>query len=70
MFRRKVPEEKILIFTDHILQLKKDMKSRFRDLLELHISNWILDPFSFKSVEELEPYLQIEFIDLKHDRET
>ncbi|XP_050527962.1 protein FAM200A-like [Daktulosphaira vitifoliae] len=61
---------KILIFTDHILQLKKDMKSRFQDLLELQICNWILDPFSFEFVEDLEPHLQKEFIDLKHDCEA
>jgi len=65
-----IPEDKILIFTDHILQLKKDMKSRFQNLLELQICNWILDPFSFESVEDLEPHLQIEFIDLKHDCEA
>jgi len=65
-----IPEDKILIFTDHILQLKKDMKSRFQDLLELQICNWILDPFSFESVEDLEPHLQMEFIDLKHDCEA
>ncbi|KAL4135435.1 hypothetical protein QTP88_007044 [Uroleucon formosanum] len=65
-----IPEDKILIFTDHILQLKKDMKSRFQDLLELQICNWILDPFSFESVEDLKPHLQMEFIDLKHDCEA
>lgn len=50
-----IPVNKIQIFTDHLLQLKKDMKSRFQDLLELQIPNWILDPFSFESVEDLEP---------------
>jgi zinc finger BED domain-containing protein 5/7/8/9 len=53
-----ISECKILIFTDHI------MKSRFQDLLELQICNWILDSFSFESVEGLEPRLQMEFIDL------
>jgi hypothetical protein len=46
------------------------MKSRFQDLLQLQIYNWILDRFSFESVEDLESYLQMEFIDLKHDCET
>jgi hypothetical protein len=47
-------------------------------LLEWKILNWILDQFSFESVENIEhylpnlilPYLQIKFIDLKHDGET
>jgi hypothetical protein len=59
-----IPEDKILIFTDHILHLKNDMNSRFQDLLELQICNWILDPISFESVKDLEPHLQMEFIDL------
>jgi hypothetical protein len=46
------------------------MKTRFQDLLELQISNWILDRFSFESVKDLEPYLQMEFIDLKYGCET
>lgn len=44
-----IPEVKILIFTGHILQIKKDMKSRYQDLLELQICNWILDQFSFEN---------------------
>ncbi|KAL4090983.1 hypothetical protein QTP88_025732 [Uroleucon formosanum] len=58
--------ERLLLHT----ALKKDMKSRFQDLLELQICNWILDPFSFESVEDLKPHLQMEFIDLKHDCEA
>lgn len=62
--------DKIQIFTDYLLQLKIDMKLRFRDLLELQSPNWIFDPFSIEAVEKLEPYLQMEFIGLKHDCET
>lgn len=62
--------DKIQIFTFHLLQLKMYMKSRFRDLLEVQIPNWILDPFSFETVDELESFLQMEFIDIKHDCET
>jgi len=63
----EIPVDKIKIFSDHILQLKNDMKSRFKDLLELQIPNWILDAIILQSVEDLEPDLQMEFIDLKHD---
>lgn len=33
----EIPVDKIQIFSDHLLQLKNDMKSRFKDLLELQI---------------------------------
>lgn len=46
------------------------MKSGFQDLLELQIPNLILDTFSFEFVEDLEPYLQMDSINLKHDCET
>jgi hypothetical protein len=43
--------------------------SIFQTVLELQ-SNYILYPSSFESVEDLEPYLQMKFINLKHDCET
>ncbi|XP_050528101.1 SCAN domain-containing protein 3-like [Daktulosphaira vitifoliae] len=55
-----IPEDKIQIFSDHILQLEKDMNSIFQDLLELQICNLILDQFSFESVKDLELHLQME----------
>ena len=38
----ELPEDKILIFTDHPDQLKTDMESRFEDLTKLQIPDWIL----------------------------
>ena len=66
----ELPEDKILIFIDHLDQLKTDMESRFEDLTKLQISEWILDPFSFEAVDKLDNSLQTEFLDLKYDCEA
>lgn len=42
------------------------MKSRFQNLHEQQIVIWILHPFPFEFLEDLEPYLQMEFVDVKH----
>ncbi|XP_071042275.1 uncharacterized protein [Parasteatoda tepidariorum] len=49
----EILENKILIFTDHLDQLKTDMESRCRDLMKLEIPDWILDPFSYEIVDKL-----------------
>lgn len=69
----KTPEltqDKILVFTDHLEQLKTDMLSRFEDLTKLQIPDWIFDPFSFEAVDKLDSSLQTEFLDLKYDCEA
>nr|CAD7430141.1 unnamed protein product [Timema monikensis] len=66
----ELPEDKILIFTDHLDQLKTDMELRFEDLTKLQIPDWILDPFSFEAVDKLDNSLQTEFLDLKYDCEA
>nr|CAD7592542.1 unnamed protein product [Timema genevievae] len=66
----ELPEDKILIFTDHLDQLKTDMESRFEDLTKLQIPDWILDPFSFEAVDKLDNSLQTEFLVLKYDCEA
>ncbi|XP_042904501.1 protein FAM200C-like [Parasteatoda tepidariorum] len=59
-------ENKILIFTDQLDQLKTDMESRFKDLMKLEIPDWIFDPFCFEVVDKLTSSLQTEFLDLKY----
>nr|CAD7409979.1 unnamed protein product [Timema cristinae] len=66
----ELPEEKILIFTDHLDQLKTDMESRFEDLTKLQIPDWILDPFLFEAVDKLDNSLQTEFLDLKLNKRS
>ena len=66
----ELPEDKILNFTDHLNQLKTDMKSSFKDVTKLQIPVWILDPFSFEAVDKLDNSLQTEFLDLKYDCEA
>ena len=54
MSDNKAPEltqDKIIIVTDHLEQLKTDMLSRFEDWTKLQIPDWILDPFSFEAMD-------------------
>ncbi|XP_042913245.1 protein FAM200C-like [Parasteatoda tepidariorum] len=66
----EILENKILIFTDHLDQLKTDVESRFKDSVKLEIPDWIFDPFSFENVDKLTSSLQTEFLDLKYDCEA
>lgn len=38
-------DETLLIFCHHLERIEEDMKLRFRDLSDLEIPSWILDPF-------------------------
>nr|XP_042912054.1 protein FAM200A-like [Parasteatoda tepidariorum] len=62
----EILENKSLIFTDHLDQLKTYIESRFKDLMKLEIPDCIFDPFSFEVVDKLTSSLQTEFLDLKY----
>lgn len=63
-------DDQIFTFTDHLDKLKCDMESRFEDIANLKIPDWVFDPFSFDAVDTLEHILQTEFLDLKYDCEA
>ena len=50
-----VRDDEVLLYGYHISCLQDDMRNRFKDLLEIEISNWMTDPFAtpIEEVEEL-----------------
>ncbi|GFQ90633.1 hypothetical protein TNCT_294321 [Trichonephila clavata] len=67
--KEDITPEEIERFSDHIKQLALDMKVRFNDILNLKISNWILNPFTV-DVNEVDIVFQEEILELKYDEES
>ena len=63
-----ITDENIQIYWSHIDSLRDDVLIRFKDLTELVIPNFVIDPFT-TNIETLDLQLQEEFIDLQNDIE-
>ena len=61
-----ITDENINIYCSHIDSLREDMLIRFKDLTELVIPDFVVNPFA-SNVETLDSQLQEEFLDLKND---
>ena len=48
-----VRDDEVLLYGDHIIRLQYDVINRFKDLLEIEIPNWVIDPF-VTPIEEIE----------------
>ncbi|GFR13839.1 SCAN domain-containing protein 3 [Trichonephila clavata] len=67
--KEDITPEEIERFSDHIKQLALDIKVRFNDILNLKISNWMLNPFTV-DVNEVDIVFQEEILELKYDEES
>ncbi|XP_070408073.1 zinc finger BED domain-containing protein 5-like [Nothobranchius furzeri] len=65
----KLTDEELLCYTEHLRMIKADMELRFRDLQNLQVPYWILEPFQV-DVFEKEPIIQEHLIDLQNDEEA
>ena len=63
-----ITDENINIYCSHIDSLREDMLIRFKDLTELVIPDFVVNPFA-TNVETLDSQLQEEFLDLQNDIE-
>ena len=63
-----ITDDNIHIYCSHIDSLKEDLLIRFKDLTELVIPNFVINPFG-TNIETLDPQFQEEFIDLQNDIE-
>ena len=61
-------DDNIQIYCSHIDSLREDMLIRFKDLTELVIPKFVINPFT-TNIETLGLQLQEEFIDLQNDIE-
>lgn len=62
-------DERLLIYTDHLRMVNADLKVRFRDLLDLDVPTWVVQPFQ-ADVVECEPAIQEHLIDIQSDDEA
>ena len=60
--------DKLQIYCLHVESLRDDMLIRFKDLTELVIPTWVINPFG-TNMETVDIHLQEEFIDLQKDIE-
>ena len=63
-----ITDDNIHIHCSHIDSLREDLLIRFKDLTELVIPNFVINPFG-TNIETLDPQFQEEFIDLQNDIE-
>ncbi|XP_071397542.1 zinc finger BED domain-containing protein 5-like [Centroberyx affinis] len=62
-------DDRLLIYIDHLRMVKADMEIRFRDLLNLDVPVWVVQPFQ-ADVTECEPAVQEHLIDIQCDDEA
>ena len=64
-----VSEQQLHVYIEHLAAVKTDINIRFKDLLEIDIPFWVIQPFSCSAIE-YEPVLQEQLIDLQSDVEA
>ncbi|KAM3833924.1 zinc finger BED domain-containing protein 5-like [Diretmus argenteus] len=62
-------DDRLLIYTAHLRMVKADLEIRFRDLLNLDVPLWVVQPFQ-ADVAECEPSIQEHLIDIQSDDEA
>ena len=63
-----ITDDKLQIYCLYVESLRDDMLIRFKDLTELVIPTWVINPFG-TNIETVDIHLQEEFIDLLNDIE-
>ena len=62
-------EDDLLIYCEHLNSLQFDMKSRYEDLINMEIPDWLMNPFSDAYARETNCAKQEELLDLKNNFE-
>lgn len=62
-------DDRLLIYIDHLKMVKADLEIRFRDLLDLDVPVWVVQPFQ-ADVVSCELPIQEHLVDLKCDVEA
>ncbi|XP_029281523.1 SCAN domain-containing protein 3-like isoform X2 [Cottoperca gobio] len=63
-------DDRLLIYIDHLRMVKADMEIRFKDLLDLDVPIWVVQPFQADVVNKCEPAIQEHLIDIQCDDEA
>ena len=59
----------LLVYSDHLKAVKADMEVRFRDLDQLAVPDWVMEPLQ-QDVASSEEAIQESLIDLQNDAEA
>ena len=66
-----VTDNHLLVYIEHLKAVKEDMQVRFKDLLDLKVFLWLVEPFSGNILDnELDSAMQELLIDLQSDKEA
>ncbi|XP_050059713.1 SCAN domain-containing protein 3-like [Aphis gossypii] len=57
------------IYCAHLESLKDDMSTRFKDINDLIIPEWVLNPF-LADIQNVQPLIQEELLEVKHNEEA
>jgi len=64
-----VSDEELLVYCNHLEKIRGDMEQRFRDMLELSVPAWVINPFKC-DIRDVKRELQDEIINLWNDDEA
>ncbi|KAK9960341.1 hypothetical protein ABG768_008202, partial [Culter alburnus] len=62
-------DDLLLVYTDHLTMVKANMEIRFRDLLNLDVPSWVVQPFQADVIES-EAAIQEHLVDIQCDDEA
>ena len=62
-------DDVILTYVTHLEELHRDLTTRFEDLLNMQIPQWIINPYSYTSLEEATVIIQEELIAISTDED-
>uniref|UniRef100_UPI00358FFD18 protein FAM200C-like n=1 Tax=Myxine glutinosa TaxID=7769 RepID=UPI00358FFD18 len=64
-----VSDEELLVYCNHLEKICGDMEQRFRDMLELSVPAWVINPFKC-DIQDVKHELQDKIINLHNDDEA
>ncbi|KAL4104424.1 hypothetical protein QTP88_019725 [Uroleucon formosanum] len=66
---KQILDSDLEIYCAHLESLKDDMSTRFKDINDLIIAEWVLNPF-LADIQNLQPSIQEELLEVKHNEEA
>ena len=64
-----VTDNHLLVYVEHLKAVREDMNVRFKDLLDLEVFPWLVEPFA-SNINECDSTLQEMLVDLQSDEEA
>lgn len=65
----ELTDRDLLLYTGHLKAVQADMKIRFRDIEQLDVPDWVMEPWQVDAASS-EAEIQESLIDLQNDEEA